>query len=121
MGTLIFPVICLYKNRRCTVQILQLDEKVIVGLLMGSREHRLDLLSNEAVLKSFDIEFFKFLTARRVDKKAATFWKEEDFDRYEIIEILQVLAYNRHKTPDSKKTADMVFDKLFEIISDGEV
>ena len=103
------------------MQIFQLDEKVIVCLLMGSKEHRLDLLSNEAVLKSFDIEFFKFLTARRVDKKEATFWKEEDFDRYEIIEILQVLAYNRHKTPDSEKTATMVFDKLFEIISDGEV
>ena len=88
---------------------------------MGSREHRLDLLSNEAVLKSFDIEFFKSLIERRIDKKQATFWKEEDFDRYKIIEILQVLAYNRHKTPDSEKTANMVFDKLFEIISEGEI
>lgn len=43
------------------------------------------------------------------------------FDRYEIVEILQVLAYNRHKTRDSEKTANMIFDKLFEIISDGEV
>ncbi len=79
------------------------------------------MLSNEAVLKSFDIDFFKFLTTKRVDKKELSFWKEEEFDRYEIVEILQVLAYNRHKTRDSEKTANMIFDKLFEIISDGEV
>lgn len=103
------------------MQTLQLDEKVIVGLLMGVKEDRLDLLSNEAVLKSFDIDFFKFLTTKRVDKKELSFWKEEEFDRYEIVEILQVLAYNRHKTRDSEKTANMIFDKLFEIISDGEV
>jgi len=103
------------------MQTLQLDEKVIVGLLMGVKEDRLDLLSNEAVLKSFDIDFFKFLTTKKVDKKELSFWKEEEFDRYEIVEILQVLAYNRHKTRDSEKTANMIFDKLFEIISDGEV
>ncbi|MDQ1244753.1 MAG: hypothetical protein QG565_1093 [Campylobacterota bacterium] len=103
------------------MQTLQLDEKVIVGLLMGVKEDRLDLLSNETVLKSFDIDFFKFLTTKRVDKKELSFWKEEEFDRYEIVEILQVLAYNRHKTRDSEKTANMIFDKLFEIISDGEV
>lgn len=61
------------------MQTLQLDEKVIVGLLMGVKEDRLDLLSNEAVLKSFDIDFFKFLTTKKVDKKELSFWKEEEF------------------------------------------
>jgi hypothetical protein len=102
------------------MQTLELEKDVIVGLLLGSKEHRLKLLSNDKVLESLDIDFFRFMIAPTGDTKEGSFWDEKDYSLYDVIEILQVLAYNRHKTKDSDRTADFVFDKLFEFICDYE-
>lgn len=101
------------------MQTVQLDEKDITGLIFGLREHRLKLMNNDAVIKSFDIDFFKSLIDKG-NQKEEKFWDFDDINLYEIIEMLQILAYNRHKTKDSEKTADFVFDFLFELIADGE-
>lgn len=97
------------------MELFELDEKMLPGLLLGSIEQRLDLLNNEKVLKSLDIDAFNRILKTEGTTRESKYWRNED-DMYDAIKILQVLAYNRHKTIDSDKTADFVFDKLFELL-----
>jgi len=96
--------------------MIKIDDKIVLGLMCGTLEERIDFLSNAEVFASLDIETIKEIYERKLD--VSTKSNNQDTST-EVITLLQVLAYNRKKSKYNDEIADFVFDKLFErIIAD---
>ena len=92
---------------------IEVNEKTLLGLLIGTVEERMDFLSNEDVIASLDISTIKKIYQHKID--------EGDDDYLIIVTLLQGLAYNRHKSKYKDEIAIFVLDKLFELITTGEL
>lgn len=90
---------------------IALDEKVVLGLICGTLEERIDFFSNQDVIKYLDIFTIKEIYQKTIDKV------EKHEDNFEVLMLLQTLAYNRYKSKDKDELADFVFDKLFELFA----
>ena len=93
---------------------IELDEKTLLGLLVGTVEERMNFFSNENVIASLDMLTIKKIYQYKID--------EVDYDNYvRIITLLQGLAYNRHKSIYKDEIGTFVLDKLFELITTGDI
>ena len=98
------------------MSIVNMDTKDILGLLLGTNEERMNCLSKEEVFSSLEITDIKYIYQKELDRL-----KKFTGDEHEVIHMLQVLAYNRHKSEYSEEIATFVFDKLFEVIINDDI
>ncbi len=92
---------------------IELEEKTLLGLLVGTVEERMDFFSNENVIASLDMSTIKKIYQYKID--------EVDDNYVPIITLLQGLAYNRHKSKYKDEIGIFVLDKLFELITTGDL
>ncbi|MCT7433508.1 MULTISPECIES: hypothetical protein [Aliarcobacter] len=95
---------------------IELDEKDVFKIMVGSMEDRINLLISESVMKEIDLKTIKEIVENEIDRAK----KNNEFDKdkvLELIKLFQFLAYNRTKSKYSEEIATYLFDKLFEIIS----
>ena len=93
---------------------IEVDEKTLLGLLVGTVEERMDFFSNENVIASLDMPTIKKIYQYKIDEV-------NDNDYVLIITLLQGLAYNRHKSKYKDEIGTFVLDKLFELITIGNI
>ena len=92
---------------------IEVEEKTLLGLLVGTVEERMDFFSNENVIASLDMSIIKKIYQYKID--------EVDDNYLPIITLLQGLAYNRHKSKYKDEIGIFVLDKLFELIATGDL
>ncbi|RLA84619.1 MAG: hypothetical protein DRG78_00950 [Epsilonproteobacteria bacterium] len=91
---------------------VKINTKDFLGLLVGTIEERMNCLATNEIFSSLEISDIKYIYQKELDR-----YKKEDGIENEIIYMLQVLAYNRHKSKYSEEIATFVLDKLFEMMS----
>jgi hypothetical protein len=94
---------------------IQLDEKIILSLICGTLEERIDFFSDKDVIRNLDILTIKIIYQKTIDRA------EKDDDYLDVLTLLQALAYNRDKSKYKDEIADFVFDKLFELVTEGDL
>jgi hypothetical protein len=95
---------------------VQLNENDLFKIMLGSTQDRVDLLLCESMMEKLDLKTIKNIVEYHIKqaKKNGSF----DNDKLtEVLMVIQVIAYNRHKCQESEKLATYLFDKLFEIIT----
>ncbi len=90
---------------------VKINTKDFLGLLVGTAEERMNCLATDEIFSSLEISDIKYIYQEELDRV-----KKENELEEEVIYMLQVLAYNRHKSKYSEEIATFVFDKLFEIM-----
>jgi len=93
---------------------IELEEKTLLGLVVGTVEERMNFFSNKNVIASLDMSTIKKIYQYKIDEV-------DDNNYVTIITLLQGLAYNRHKSKYKDEIGTFVLDKLFELITTGEI
>lgn len=93
---------------------ITLDKKVLLGMECETLEERIDFFSNHDVIKNLDMLTIKTIYQKTIDRA------EKSSDYIDVITLLQTLAYNRHKSQDKDELVDFIFDKIFELIVEGD-
>lgn len=88
---------------------VEIESKDLLGLLIGTIDERMNCLSKKEVFESLEMNDIKYIYEKEIDRL-----DKEDEIEYEIIFLLQTLAYNRGKSKYSDEIATFVLDKLFE-------
>jgi hypothetical protein len=95
---------------------IELDEKTLLGLLVGTDEERIEFLSDTNIIASLNMPIIKKVYQHRIDKSEPL-----SNDYMLVITLLQGLAYNRHKSKYKDEIGIFVLDKLFELITTGDI
>jgi len=95
---------------------IEIEEKTLLGLLVGSVEERMKFFSDENIIASLDMPTIKSVYQATIDKGY-----DCDEERESIILLLQGLAYNSNKSKYKEEISVFVCDKLFEIIAEGVI
>jgi len=90
---------------------VKLDEKIILDLICGPLEERIDFFSNQDVIKDLDIMTIKTIYQKIIDKA-----KKDHDGNLDAVTLLQALAYNRYKSKYKDEIADFVFDQFFTLM-----
>ena len=94
---------------------IELEEKTLLGLLVGTVEERMGFLSDANVIASLDISIIKKIYQCKLDE-------DMDYgDFSQVVMLLQGLVYNRHKSKYKEEIGIFVLDKLFELLSTGDI
>ena len=93
---------------------IELEEKTLLGLLIGTDEERMKFFSDANVISSLDMSTIKKIYQHRIDEVV-------DAKYMQIIPLLQGLAYNRYKSKYKDEIGIFVLDKLFELVTTGDL